>query len=67
MGRYLIVLLMLSGCSTAMPQLGSGSTFDLATTAVGLALGGKEVGLASACGSNPAVVFTCAYGIKNGR
>jgi NO-binding membrane sensor protein with MHYT domain len=59
----LIPCLMLSGCAT-VPELSTGSKVDLATTAIALSMGAKEVGLASVCGNNPIAVLTCAYGLK---
>lgn len=59
----IVMSLLLSGCAS-VPQLSTGSKIDLATTAVGLSMGAKEVGLASLCGSNPVIILTCAYGLK---
>jgi hypothetical protein len=61
----IVMSLLMGGCAS-VPQLSTGSKIDLATTAIGLSVGAKEVGLASVCGNNPIAVLTCAYGLKLG-
>ena len=64
MNRSLSLILMasaLSGCSQYPWSSG-----DLATTGVALVNGGREVGAAAVCGSDPAAVVACSAALKLG-
>ena len=56
-----ILISALSGCSQYPWSSG-----DLATTGIALANGGREVGAAAVCGSDPATVLACSAALKFG-
>ena len=64
MNKSLLLVLLaaiLPGCS-----LYPWSSGDLATTGVALVNGGREVGAAAVCGSDPATVLACSAALKFG-
>ena len=64
MNKSLLLVLLsaiLPGCSQYPWSSG-----DLATTGVALANGGREVGAAAVCGSDPAAVLACSAALKFG-
>jgi len=52
--------LFLTGCAAVT----TGDVADLATTSYALNAGGHEVGAARLCGTNPAVILGCSFGLK---
>ena len=58
----LIMALFLAGCAA----ITTGDAVDLASTSYALNAGAHEAGTAMLCGTHPAAIIACSFGLKEG-